>query len=297
MDIDSEQVAANGLSFHCLTAGKREAPLILMLHGFPEYSGAWEEMIARLAGDFFCVAPDQRGYGRSAKPEGVKAYSGGRLAADALAILDHFRPGGVAAAVFGHDWGASVAYALAFRAPERVARLIVANGVHPVPFQRALAAGGAQSAASRYIDWLRAPGSEEALAADDFAGMLRLFSANMDLAWLSGDRLAAYRAAWAAPGAVRAMANWYRASPIKVAAPGKPIPPEDLPAWPPEAVRVKMPHLLLWGMEDAALLPESRAGLEEFCDELRVVEIAGADHWLLHQRPDEIAREVRRFLA
>ncbi|TYO89975.1 alpha/beta fold hydrolase [Oceanicella actignis] len=292
-----EFVRVRDLIFRCLTAGPRDAPMILMLHGFPEYSGAWEEMIARLSDSFFCVAPDQRGYAGSSKPEAVEAYAGGKLAGDALAILEHFRPGGRAAAVFGHDWGASVAYALSFRAPERMERLIIANGVHPIPFQRELARGGAQSEASQYIEWLRAEGSEKRLAEDDFNGMLRLFSAKMDLSWLSGARLQRYKTAWAAPGALRGMVNWYRATPLRVARPGSPIPPEELPALPPEALRVRVPHLLLWGLKDTALLPETRQGLDALCDDLTVREFAKADHWILHQTPDEVAEEVRAFLS
>ncbi len=292
-----ETVAANGLEFRCLVGGDPSAPMLLMLHGFPEYSGAWEEMIDRLSGDFFCVAPDQRGYGGSSKPEGVGSYVAGKLVGDALGVIDHYRPGGKTAAVIGHDWGASVSYALAFRAPERIGRLVIANGVHPIPFQRELAAGGAQSEASRYIDWLRAEGSEEKLAADDHALMLKMFSAKMDLGWLSGDRLARYKAAWSAPGALTGMVNWYRATPLKVAEPGKPVPPGDLPVMPPVALRVRVPHLLLWGLQDAALLPESRDGLEALCDSLEIREFPDADHWILHQKPDETAAAIRDFLS
>jgi pimeloyl-ACP methyl ester carboxylesterase len=293
----SEMVTANGLEFHCLTAGDPAAPLMLLLHGFPEYSGAWEEMLSRLSGDFFLVAPDQRGYGQSSKPDGVASYTGGKLAADIAALIEHYRPGGAAAAVFGHDWGASAAYAAAIRTPEKIERLIIANGVHPIPFQRAMAAGGDQSAASQYIDWLRVEGSEDRLAADAFAKMETLFGATMDMSWLTPDRRAKYLEAWGRPGAMRAMVNWYRATPLKVAKPGQPIAPADLPAMPADAMRITMPHLLLWGLDDSALRPASREGLADLCDDLTVVDIPGADHWILHQQPDAVAAEVERFMG
>lgn len=293
----SETIAVNGLDFHCLTAGDRDAPLMLMLHGFPEYSGAWEEMMTRLAPHFFCVAPDQRGYNLSSKPEGVDQYTGGKLAADAAGIIGHFRPNGRAAAVFGHDWGASVAYALAMRAPHLLDRLIIANGVHPIPFQRALATGGPQAAASQYMEWLRQPGSEDRLAEDAFAKMATLFGATMDMAWLTPDRRAKYLKAWSQPGAMKAMVNWYRATPLKIAKPGAPIAPADIPAMPAAQMRITMPHLLLWGAGDSALLPETREGLGDLCDDLTVVDIPGADHWILHQKPDAVAEEVLRFMG
>ncbi|MEX2520500.1 MAG: alpha/beta hydrolase [Paracoccaceae bacterium] len=283
------------LRFHCLTAGDPAAPLLLFLHGFPEYSGAWTEMLARLSDQFFCVAPDQRGYGRSSKPAKVSDYAAGKLAADAAAALEHFAPAGAARAVIGHDWGASVAYALAFSRPRLMERLIILNGAHPIPFQRALAAGGAQSAASQYFHYLRDERAEARLSADGYARLEQLFADGMDLAWLSGARRAAYMEAWSRPGALNGMLNWYRATPLQVADPGAPLAPERLIPFNPARLRVKMPHLLVWGAGDTALLPEASAGLEVLCDRLTRVSIEDADHWLHHQKPDEVAALIAGF--
>ncbi len=291
--IRSETVSASDLSFHVLVAGERDAPLVLFLHGFPEYSGAWEEMLERLSGEFLCVAPDQRGYGRSDKPEAVKDYAAGKLAADAAAILTHYAPR--ARAVVGHDWGASVAYALAFGFPQLMERLVILNGAHPIPFQRALAAGGAQSAASQYFHYLRDERAEARLSADGFAKMEQIFAEGMDTSWLRGARRDAYLEAWARPGAIRGMVNWYRATPIRVADPGAPLPADELPHLDPARLRVSMPHLLIWGLRDTALLPAATEGLEALCDDLRRVEIEDADHWIIHQKPDEVAALIRDF--
>ena len=291
--IRETEITHQGLRFHCLEAGERGAPLLLLLHGFPEYSGAWEEVMERLAGRFHLVAPDQRGYGRSSKPADVKDYAAGKLAGDAAAILTRFAP--KARAVVGHDWGASVAYALAIARPELMERLVIMNGAHPIPFQRALAAGGAQSAASQYFHYLRAPEAEARLSADDFAKMEKLFAEGMDLSWLAGERLARYRAAWAEPGALTGMLNWYRATPLKVADPGAPLPDSALLPLDPARLRIRMPHLLIWGTGDRALLPAATEGLEALCDDLRRVEIAGADHWLHHRKPDEVCRLIADF--
>lgn len=277
-------------------AGDPQAPMILCLHGFPEYSAAFDALIPHLSDRYFLVAPDQRGYGQSWRPAEVGHYSPAALVADAAGVLRHFSPDKPAAAVLGHDWGAAVAYGLAFRHPELFDRLIIANGVHPIPFQRALAAGGKQSEASQYINWLRAEGSEEKLVENDHARMMGIFSKHMDMSWMTAAKRAAYRAAWGDADQLRGMVNWYRASFLKVADPGTPLPPEELPNLPAQALRVPMPHLLLWGEDDTALLPECHEGLEAFCDDLIRVSIAGADHWLLHQKPAEIAEHIRRFL-
>lgn len=282
-------------SYHALTAGASGAPLLLFLHGFPEFSGAWRGVMAQLSQSYFCVAPDQRGYGASWRPEGVGHYATKHLVADVLAMIEHFG-NGRAGALIGHDWGASVAYATAIRAPAKIARLVILNGVHPAPFQAALARGGAQSVASQYIGWLRQEGSETALAKDDFAAMFALFSAKMDMDWLTPELAQDYKTAWRDEAGVRAMVNWYRASPLLVAKPGQPISPDALPKWDPEHLRIRMPHLLIWGMADTALLAESRAGLEDYCDELKVVEMPRQDHWLAHNKPVEIGAEIAAFL-
>ncbi|MFV0512063.1 MAG: alpha/beta fold hydrolase [Jhaorihella sp.] len=288
-----ETIGLNGRRFHVRQWGDSHLPVLLMLHGFPEYGGAWADLAPHLAHRFRCIAPDQRGYGQSWAPGGVENYIASALVSDMAELIAHV---GEPVTVLGHDWGAAVAYGLAMFRPELVSRLIIANGVHPVPFQRALAAGGAQSAASQYIDVLRREGAEDALAADGFARLLRLFSANMDLGWLTGARLAEYKAEWSRGGGrLKTMIHWYRASPLRVAAPGEPI--AGLPEFPRDRLTVHCPHLLIWGEGDTALLPEATEGLEEFAPDLTRVAIAGADHWLHHQQPAAMAVAILDWVA
>lgn len=294
--MESTYFDINGQTYHAFTAGDPERPLLLFLHGFPEYSGAWAAVMDDLRDRWFCVAPDQRGYGKSWRPEGVEHYEMKHLSADVIAMIDHFG-GGRAAALVGHDWGASVAYATAMRAQGKIDRLIVINGVHPAPFQAALAAGGAQSEASQYIEWLRGEGSENALTRDDFAGMFGFFSAKMDMTWLTDELMAEYRAAWGDAAGVRAMVNWYRASQLLVANVGTPIAPDALPQWNPKHLHIAMPHLLIWGMDDTALRPETTAGLAGFCADFTRIDLPGRDHWVIHQDPARISAEIRTFLG
>jgi pimeloyl-ACP methyl ester carboxylesterase len=268
--------------------GDASKPKLLLLHGFPEFGGAWADLAPLLADRFHCIAPDQRGYGGSYAPDDVGAYSASKLVGDMVALIGQDGP----VTVFGHDWGAAVAYGLAMFQPALVDRLIIANGVHPVPFQREMAAGGAQSEASQYINFLRSAGSENTLAADDFAKLLSLFSAKMDMSWLVGETLETYKAAWRQSG-LRGMINWYRASPLIVADPGKPVEMPDLPT---DKLRVTCPHLLIWGLGDIALLPKSTQGLEAFAPDLTRVDVANADHWILHQKPQEVARIIHDWM-
>ena len=289
----SHHVHLNGHPFHYLGWGNRADPVILMLHGFPEYSGAWQEVAEALSRDYHCIAPDQRGYGESWAPAEVGDYKTGKLVSDMVELIERLGRGPVI--LFGHDWGAAVAYALAISRPDLVSHLIVANGVHPGPFQRALAAGGAQTEASQYIHWLRRDGSEDRLAEDNFSKLFKLFGASMDTEWMTPERREAYVAEWARPGRMRGMVNWYRASPMQLGQPGEVI--EDIADLPTQAFRVQMPHLLIWGERDSALLPEATEGLEDYCDDLTRITIPEADHWLLHQEAGRIADKVRDWLG
>ena len=284
----------NAMDIHAAHAGPPHAPVLLMLHGFPEYRAGWADVAERLADAYHCVLPDQRGCGASSKPPDVDAYHTRHLVADMAALIEAVSPDRPVL-LAGHDWGASVAYALAFRHPGRIARLVIANGVHPMTFQRALLADGPQRAASQYIHTLRDPASDERMAEDGYRrtfGMLEKFSA---APWLTAEKRAAYRQAW--DGALPTMLHWYRASPLEVPRPDEAARPFAFTHEMRERYRVAMPHLVVWGTADTALLPEAREGLDAFCDDLAIEEFDGASHWILHERPDEIAERMRRFLG
>ena len=289
--MDEEYFTLNGQSFFVRTWGDKTLPPLVMLHGFPEYSGAWADLAARLSDRFYCVAPDQRGYGQSWAPPEVEAYKTRHLVSDIADLITQLGRGPVA--VLGHDWGSAVAYGLAIGRPDLVSRLVVLNGVHPGPYQRACAAGGAQTDAAQYIHALRAADAEERFGADGFARLFRLFAEGMDFSWMDAARRVEYAAEWARDGRLTGMLNWYRASPIQLGATGERL---DVPEVPTDKFRVTMPHLLIWGVGDRALLPEATEGLENWCDELTRVELLDADHWLAHQQPDAIAAQLRDFL-
>ena len=286
-----DTISLNDETFTLHRWGDPANPPLLMLHGFPEYGGAWQEVATRLHGRH-CIAPDQRGYGGSPCPPDVAAYDLRRLVADMAALIDHI---GAPLPVVAHDWGAVVGYGLAMWRPDLLSHLVVINGAHPGPFQRAAAAGGDQSAALAYIAWLRAEGSEDRLARDDFAKLQQLFAEGMDMSWLSGETLARYKAAWQGRERVRGMVNWYRASPLQVALPGAPVArPHVLD---PQAGHVACPHLVIWGEDDTALLPDCLQGLDAYCPDLTVHRIPGADHWICHQKPDLVAGLIRDWLG
>ncbi len=291
--MDTNMIDLNGHETRLLTRGD-DGPAILFLHGFPEHAGGWAPVMDALDGHR-CFAPDQRGYGWSHRPQAVEEYQTGHLVKDMLDLIGVLGLDRVH--VVGHDWGAAVAYGVAFANDPRVASLTIANGVHPVPFQREIATGGPQCAASQYMNWLRRPDSHEILAADDFERLIGFFKKGMNMDWLSGAVLDEYRRVWQGPEVLSAMVNWYRASPIVIGPPGEELPPEKLPPFKPEYMKVRVPHLLIWGLGDTALLAECQNGLEEFCAELAIHEFPDADHWIVHQKPAEVAALIRDHIA
>lgn len=291
-----QSVRANGIDLDFRAEGDPSGPLLLFLHGFPEYSGAWNDVLPAFARSFHSVAPDQRGYARSSKPDGVEAYRIKHLVRDILGLADHLSPGRPFALV-AHDWGASVGYATAIAAPGRVSRLVVINGVHPGPFQRALIEDEAQREASAYIHYLRDPRAEERLSANGFEKMMGMLSRFGPQPWLTPGKRAGYIDAWSQRGALTGMLNWYRATPLVVPKPGERVEMSAVPKLDPAQLRVRMPHLVLWGMNDRALLPASRATLADYCDDLTVREIADADHWVVHQKTADVIGHLKEFLG
>jgi pimeloyl-ACP methyl ester carboxylesterase len=147
------------------------------------------------------------------------------------------------------------------------------------------------------MHYLRAPEAEARLSANGFEKLIGMLSRFGPQPWLTPEKQAAYVEAWSAPGALTGMLNWYRASPLLVPRPGEAVDAAKVMKLDPALLRIRMPHLVIWGMDDRALLPVSRATLGDYCDDLTVREIAGADHWVVHQKTDAVIGHLRAFLG
>ncbi len=268
---------------------------IVFLHGFPEYWAGWEPVLRELADKYLLIAPDQRGYNLSDAPQREADHAPRKLVSDLLAMTSNLI-GNRKFVLAGHDWGAAVAYAAAIGVPERLCGLVIVNGVHPIPFQKALIEVPSQAAASQYFHYLRNADAEKQMSANSFRRTFGMFEKFSPAPWLTDEIREGYRKAWSQPGRLNAMLNWYRASPVVVPVPGEPIPDAPLLAADPQRFHVKAPHLLVWGMKDIALQPASRAGLEQFAPGYRLVEIADGDHWVIHTHGKQIAMEIDQFI-
>jgi len=281
-----------GVELDVATAGDPAAPAIVLLHGFPESHRTWRHQIPALADRFFVIAPDQRGFARSSKPDGVEHYTADKPVADCLALADHF--GKARFTLVGHDWGGAIAWMAALQHPDRVERLIVANAPHPFIFQKSLFDDSAQRAASQYITAFRNPAIEAHVARiglDDFFDTS--FASHADAALLAPER-DAYLDQWSQPGALTAMLNWYRASGVIVPAiDDTPDRPAFLDApFPP----VTQPTLVVWGIQDRALLPVQLDGLDAIVPHLTVRKI-DAGHFVTWEAPDEVTAAMLEWLG
>ena len=283
-----------GVTLNVQLGGARGGEPIVLLHGFPESHRTWRAIAPELARDFFVVAPDQRGFGGSDRPDGVEAYKTERIVEDLIALADTLELKQFT--LVGHDWGGAVAWLAALRHPDRVARLVIANAPHPLVFQKSVIEDEGQRAASQYIRAFRSPLLEkgiEAMGLDTF--FTKSFGSHADLGRISEEEKSAYLHDWGQQGALTAMLNWYRASELVVPAIGEMA---TAPHWTTLPFpRLAMPTLVVWALGDKALLPIQLEGLHDLVDDLRIVTVEGAGHFHPWENPEPLLAAIRDFVA
>lgn len=273
-------ISTNGIQLHVVQAGPQDGPLVILLHGFPEFWYGWKHQINYLAERGFRVwAPDQRGYNRSDKPKGVAAYQLDTLTADILGLID--ASGQEKVFLAGHDWGAIVAWWAAINFPDRLKKLVIANVPHPVVFSRHVRSSLSQMRKSWYFLFMQLPYLPEFAIAR--IGPKAFQSTSLPGSF-SDDDLKHYAEAWAQPGALTSMVNWYRAI-LRY--------PPRIPA----DTRVHVPTLMLWGAQDVALGSEMAQPSIDLCDDGRLVLFDDATHWVQHDKAAEVSALMADFLG
>jgi pimeloyl-ACP methyl ester carboxylesterase len=279
-----ETVEANGLKFHVAREG--DGPLMLFLHGFPEYWAMWQPMLEHFGARGWCAAaPDLRGYNLSEKPAAVEAYKAKHLVADVLALAAQYTKEKFV--LVAHDWGGAVAWSVAIAHPERLSKLVMLNSPHPYIFWRELCESPAQQKASEYMRFFRLAKAERVLSENGYARLLGAF-AELDEATRRS-----LVEAWSQPGALTGGLNYYRASALYP--PGEDDPGARKLQLKPEDFLVRVPTLVLWGMRDTALLPGCLDGLEAVVPELKIVRVPEASHWIARERTDLVIGAIEAF--
>jgi pimeloyl-ACP methyl ester carboxylesterase len=231
---------------------------------------------------FHAIAPDQRGYGLSDKPQAVSAYALDALVEDVVELIDS--TGYQRAAIVGHDWGGIVAWRLAMQHPERVRRLAVLNAPHPLAFREGIWRNPAQLLRSWYTFFFQFPKLPELMLQNqNWKTTRRIFKTHRLGAYSDAD-LADYRNGWLRPGAATAMINWYRAA-------------MQYPADFSGDCHIHVPTLIVWGDHDEYLSPKLATSSLRYCNNGRLIHQESATHWVHRENPREINRLLKSFLA
>jgi pimeloyl-ACP methyl ester carboxylesterase len=278
-------VIANGLRLHVVEAGPESAPAVVLLHGFPEFWYAWREQIDPLQeAGYRVIAVDQRGYNLSDKPRGVSAYQTRHQVADVVGLLDALGLDRVD--LVAHDWGAHVAWTVAEEHPERLRRLVILNVAHPQVMTKNMIFNPRQTLKSWYVFAVQVPKIPEwVLGRRAFAMMHRFIHWDGEKGPMSAADRRRYTEAWSRDGAFTSMLNWYRAalrSRPRLERPTRPI---------------QVPVLLLWGTRDRFLDPSLAQQSLALCKEARLVTFPEGSHWIHHEVPSQVNREILAFLG
>lgn len=292
--ITHARTRVNGLTLHHAQAGEPGRPLMVLLHGFPEFWFAWQAQLQAFGRDHFVVAPDTRGINLSDKPGKVSDYRAQAIVTDLAELVQAL--GYRQCILVGHDWGGALAFAMAIARPDMVRRLVILNAVHPWTFARELCHNPEQTRASDYMNLFRQPDAAATLLADDCAWLRGMLADASGRApdWFDGPTAERYLSAWTQPGAIEAGLNYYRASPLHPATAteaGACAVTID-----PATVQVTMPTLVLWGERDRHLLAGCLEGLEQVVPDLQVQRLPDASHWIAHEQPDTVNRMMRAFV-
>ncbi len=262
---------SNGVKIHYASLGS--GPLVVMIHGFPDYWYTWQKQMEGLADRFQVVAIDQRGYNLSDRPAGVENYDVRLLVGDVVAVIKHL--GQQKAIVVGHVWGGMVAWQLAMNVPDVVDRLIILNLPHPRGLSRELAHNPEQQKNSAYARRFQTEGAEKALTAEGLAGWVR--DADARPKYVEAFRKSDFGA----------MLNYY-----KLNYPREPYTEDTSPL-----KKVQAPVLMIHGLKDTALLAGALNNTWEYVEkDLTLATVQTAGHFVQADEPEFVTKTMRAWL-
>jgi pimeloyl-ACP methyl ester carboxylesterase len=262
----------NGVKIHYVTKGS--GPLVVMIHGWPDFWYTWRDQIEALSPHYKVAAMDLRGFNLSDKPKGVENYSMKLLVSDVAAVIKD--AGGSSAIVIGHDWGGMISWSVAMYAPQLVSRLVILNLPHPRALNRELVHNPEQQKNSQYARNNQQPDAAGKLTAE---GLAR---------WVTDpDARVKYIEAFKRSD-FEAMMNYYKAN-----YPREPYTEDTSPV-----LKVKVPVLQIHGLADTALLPDALNGTWNYLEkDWTLVTIPGAGHFVQQDASDLVTRSIVAWLS
>lgn len=276
-----EYITTNNIKLHYVTQGN--GPLMLMLHGFPEFWYSWRYQIPEFARDYQVVAVDLRGYNDSDKPQDKSAYVMDEFIQDIKGVIKGL--GYEKCVLVAHDWGGAIAWNFAYSCPEMLEKLIVLNIPHPAKLFRGLRTWK-QLKKSWYVFFFQLPFLPELyLRASNYQVIEKIFvEMAIDKTAFTSEDIEAYKQAAAKPGALTAMVNYYRnVLDSKSRDRGWDI--------------LSVPTLMIWGEEDTALGKELTYGTEAYVRDFQIKYIPSCSHWVQQEQPTLVNQYMREFLG
>jgi epoxide hydrolase 4 len=263
-------VDSGGMKIHYVTMG--QGPLVVMLHGFPDYWYTWRDQMPVLAKNFQVVAMDLRGFNKSDKPEGVENYAADKLVGDVEAVIKHFKRD--KAVIVGHDWGGFVAWSFAMMRPEQTDRLIVLNLPHPKGLMRELANNPQQQKNSAYAREFQKADAHKKLTPESLAF------------WVKEPDAKKHYVEALKRSSMEGMLNYYKAN-----YPREPYKDDK------ELPKVKCPVLLIHGLDDQFLLPGALNDTWKWLEkDLTLVTVPKAGHFVHRDATEIVNRTMERWL-
>jgi epoxide hydrolase 4 len=279
--LQHEYITTNGIKLHYVTQG--EGPLMLMLHGFPEFWYSWRHQIPEFAKNFKVVALDLRGYNDSDKPKEQSAYIMDEFIKDIQGIIKGL--GYQKCVLVGHDWGGAIAWCFAYAHPEMLERLIILNMPHPAKFTQGLRTPQ-QMLRSTYAFFFQLPWLPEFLIqSSDYQAIETAFKGMaINKSVFTKADIDAYKDAAAKRGALTAMLNYYRnVSEHKMFKENWDI--------------LQVPTLMIWGEKDTALGKELTYGTEAYVKDFQIKYIPNCSHWIQQEQPELVNQYMHEFLG
>ena len=264
------------IKIHYLEQG--QGPLIILLHGFPEFSGIWNPYFAHLSQEFQVVAPDMRGYNLSSQPEPISDYQIEILMTDIVNLvkaLGHQR-----AFLVGHDWGGLLSWYLAAHHPETFSKVTIINAPHPKIYSNLYKTDEEQMTKAAYVGFLQSPEAEQSLSENNFQ-KLRASVFNTSKHKRTAAEEQAYVDAWRR--GLKGSINYYRAY----------IPRQEKLA--AELPLITIPIQLLWGENDHALSLKNTEGLNAYVHDMRITRYPDASHWITDEKVAELSHKILEF--
>jgi pimeloyl-ACP methyl ester carboxylesterase len=288
LDAVQHKYAANPqdhAKIHYVSVG--EGPLVVFVHGFPDFWYSWSHQIETLADNYRCVALDLRGYNLSDKPEGLPSYDMSLLVQDVIAVIGDC--GANEATVVAHDWGGAIAWALAMNAPQYVKNLVICNLPHPRGLRRELLINDEHRAGTEYARNFQDPDFHKRLSAD---GLVTILKDQTSSPW-SDEKAQAYRDAFERSD-FKAMLSYYRQNYNPKLQEKAPLPYED----PSPVIKVQAPVLMFHGLGDKALHHHALNNTWEWVEkDLTIVTLPDAGHWVHHDKAEVVSMTLRDWLG